>query len=49
MTFSCFGLVANETAIDTGQFDRLRIISLKALREALNCDINDQAGGVAIP
>jgi hypothetical protein len=35
--------------MDTGQFDRFRVISPKSLRKRLNGGIEHQAAGVSIP
>src|SRR5207244_12622850 len=48
---SYFGPVADQVVIDTGQFDRFRVVSPKPLHQGLDrrIEIEDQAAGVSIP
>ena len=47
---SCFGPVADKVVIDTGQFDRFRVISPQPLHQGLDSgiEIEDHAAGVSI-
>src|SRR4051794_31307271 len=48
---SYFGPVADQVVIDTGQFDRFRVVSPKPLHQGLDrcIEIEDQAAGMSIP
>src|SRR5215213_6943035 len=48
---SYFGPVADQVVIDTGQFDRFRVVSPKPLHQGLDrgIEIEDQTAGVSIP
>src|SRR5438445_13568925 len=50
-SYSYFGPVADQVVIDTGQFDRFRVIAPEPLHQGLNrrIEIEDQAAGVGIP
>src|SRR6187431_1501029 len=47
---SYFGPVADQVVIDTGQFDRFRVVSPKPLHQGLDrcIEIEDQAAGMGI-